>query len=71
VERAPWLSGESDLILKTLAAEANYRLPRRILIASKMRQTYFIVTFNTVVKPVFTVALVLTLAKPGAATVTV
>jgi hypothetical protein len=32
---------------------------------------YFIVTFNAVVRPVFTVAAVLTLAKPGAATVTV
>jgi hypothetical protein len=34
-------------------------------------EAYFIVTFNAVVKPVFTVALVLMLANPGAATMTV
>ena len=32
---------------------------------------YFIVTFKAVVSPAFTVAVVLTLANPGAATVTV
>jgi hypothetical protein len=34
-------------------------------------RNYFIVTFNTVANPVFTVAVVLTPAKPGADTVTV
>ena len=37
----------------------------------EMRQTYLRVTFNAVARPVFTVAAVLTLVKPGAATVTV
>jgi hypothetical protein len=65
--------GESNLILQTRADETNYSLPRRILMALKceMRQTYLSVTFNAVARPVFTVAAVLTLAKPGAATVTV
>ena len=46
---------------------------RRILMALKreMRQPYLSVTFNAVVSPEFTVALALTPAKPGAATVTV
>jgi hypothetical protein len=66
--------GRSDLILETFADETNYSLPRRILMALKceMRHPlYWSVTFNAVARPVFTVALVLTPAKPGAATVTV
>lgn len=53
--------------LKMFAGRTNHRIPpTRIPCMS-----YFIVTFNAVVKPVFTVAEVLTLANPGAATVTV
>ena len=59
-------------ILKTFADGTNYKHPTaNFVIAIWSRQIYLSVTFNAVVKPVFTVALVLTLANPGAATVTV
>ena len=73
VQKASWISGKSDLILETLATEANYSLLRQFSqsLMYWSPETYLIVTFNAVVRPVFTVALVLMLANPGAATVTV
>jgi aspartyl/asparaginyl beta-hydroxylase (cupin superfamily) len=58
--------------LETPNEHPNYSLRRQflniLLIAS---ETYFMVTFSVVAKPVFTVAVALTLAKPGAENVTV
>ena len=60
-------------LLKTFADGANYTHPPANL-SEQPRwnlEAYFIVTLSAVIKPLFTVAVVLTLAKPGAATVTV
>lgn len=57
--------------LKTFADGTNYSFRRQISGALVMTETYLSVTFNAVIKPVLTVAVVLTPANPGAATVTV
>jgi hypothetical protein len=57
--------------LKTFADGTNYSFRRQISESVVMAKIYLNVTFNAVVRPVLTVAVVLTLAKPGADTVIV
>jgi hypothetical protein len=71
VQKASWISGKSDFILETLAMEAKLQPSAAIFHVASEPEAYFIVTLNAVVRPVFTVALVLMLANPGAATMTV
>jgi hypothetical protein len=65
------MSGESDFILKTFADGTNYSFRRRFSSRLNMRQNYLSVTSSGVTRPVLTVAVALTGAKPGADTATV
>jgi hypothetical protein len=58
-------------LLETFADGTDYSFRQRNFRCVAHVKTYLSVTFNAVVKPALTVAVVLTLAKPGADTVTV